>query len=154
MRRVIEIALGEALGKLSKAAKPRLAQGSSEDIDEVVVLRVKGQVKKGEDNEYTPTVDIPLKTAFALLLEKAGYGREDQRQNAIDLLVESMTEALTADADKDEALQARMFDIDKAMDRVKQATAALPKKTRNGTVTVKVVVEELPVPANLIGQLS
>jgi hypothetical protein len=151
MRRIIEVALGEALGKLSKAAKPRLAQGSEETIDETITLRVRGTVKKGEDTEYRPTVDIPLKLALALVLEKAGYGREGQRENAVALLVEAMTEALEAGEKADEAITERIRDIDAAMERVQAGLNKLPLKTKNGAVRVNVQVEELQ-PVNLVGQ--
>ncbi len=143
MRRVLEIALGEALAKKSKAAKPRLAQGSEETIDETVTLRVRGTVSKGKDTDYTPTVDIPIKLALALVLEKAGYGRQGQRENAIALLTEAMSEALQQGDEPSEAIAERIKDIDKAMGLVQSSLSDLPLKTRNGAVKVNVTVDEV-----------
>jgi hypothetical protein len=111
-------------------------QGSHE-IDETLTVRVKGVLKKGEDTTYTPTADIPLKAALALVLEKAGVVGDA----AANMLVEAMTEALEADADKNDALAARMKDVDKAMTRVKEAAEALPAKNRKGPVTGKIALE-------------
>jgi hypothetical protein len=143
MQRVIEVALGTFLGNRAKAGKPRLAQDSVQTIDETLTLRVKGTVSKGTDSEYTPTADIPIKLALALVLEKAGYGRVEQRENAVNLLVEAMSEALMAGGEPSEAIAERIKDIDKAMGLVKAGLAELPVKTRNGSVKVAVTVEEV-----------
>ena len=143
MQRVIEVALGTYLGNKAKAGKPRLRQDSVEAIDETLTLRVKGTVSKGLDNEYVPTADIPIKLALALVLEKAGYGRDGQRENAITLLTEAMTEALLAGDEPSAAIKAQITNIDKAMGMVQDGLDDLPVKTRNGSVKVAVTVEEV-----------
>jgi hypothetical protein len=130
--------LAKAIEKaVSKPAKGALLAVGSHEIDETLTVRVKGVLKKGEDTTYTPTADIPLKAALALVLEKAGVVGDA----AANMLVEAMTEALEADADKNDALAARMKDVDKAMTRVKEAAEALPAKNRKGPVTGKIALE-------------
>ena len=139
MQDVLLVALAKHLSK----NLPVLPAGDYK-IDETVTLHVKGTVRKGEDSEYTPTVDIPLLPTLALVLEKAGF----QRERAKTLLVEAMQEALTADVEGNDLIKARIKDVEAAMGHVRQITGALPKKTRTGATTVRVTVQELePVPA-------
>jgi hypothetical protein len=127
-----------AIAKLLKET-PDLPVGTVE-VDETVTLKVKATVKRNRDNEYTPTVSIPLKATLALLLAKMGF----QRERAAELLVDAMQDALNGGLLGEETVLARLADVDTAMQRVQEITAALPKETRKGAVTVKgsvVVVE-------------
>jgi len=134
MDKLLAKAIEKVVSKESKGLD--LAVGAHE-IDEVLTIHVSGTLKKGADTTYTPTADIPLKAALALLLEKAGIVREA----ASAMLVEAMTEALNADEDKNEALQSRMKDVDAAMSRVQSAVGTLPSKPRKGAITGKVELE-------------
>lgn len=133
------VALANRFEKLAKPVKVELPQDADIEFDETIVLRVAGVVSKGLDNEYTPTAEIPLKSALALFLDKMGFMREF----CMLKLEEAMTEALTADADKNETIQASMTDIDEAMERVQLMVGKLPKQIRNGAVRVKVTVDEI-----------
>lgn len=124
-----------AIAKLLKET-PDLPVGTV-TVDETVTLKVKATIKRNKDGEYTPTVSIPLKATLALLLAKMGF----QRDRAAELLVEAMTEALNEDRLGEETISERLADIDTAMERVQAITAALPKETRKGAVTVKGSVE-------------
>ena len=112
-------------------------------LDTDITLSVKGAVEKFEDQQYTPTVDIPLLPTLALVLEKAGF----QRERAKDLLIEAMTDALNAQQEANTDIENRIKDVQTAMQHVRQVTQALPKKTRSGRTTVAVAVQEVePVP--------
>lgn len=111
-------------------------------IDTELTLTVKGAVEKFEDQQYTPTVDIPLLPTLALLLEKAGF----QRERAKELLIDAMTDALNNGVEANEDIEDRIKDVHAAMQHVRQVTQALPKKTRSGRTTVAVAVTE-PQPA-------
>lgn len=123
----------------AKTAKKLDLKEGVYDVDETMTIRVTGQIKKGKDEDYTPTADIPVKATLALLLEKSGITRDA----ATNLLVESMTEALEAGEKAEGAVQERLNDIDEAMERVQSATAKLPDKTRKGKTTCKVSLEVL-----------
>jgi len=123
------------LGKLLKDT-PDVPVGVVE-VDETVTLHVKATIRRNQDGEYTPTVSIPLKATLALLLAKMGF----QRERAAELLVDAMTEALNEGLLGEETVLARLADVDAAMARVTAITAALPKETRKGAVTVKGSVE-------------
>ena len=134
-----------ALGKLLKDT-PDVPVGVVE-VDETVTLHVKATIRRNQDGEYTPTVSIPLKATLALLLAKMGF----QRERAAELLVDAMTEALNEGLLGEETVTARLADVDAAMARVQAITAALPKETRKGAVTVKGSVEVIePEPAAVL----
>lgn len=135
MLAITKVALAKSLAK----DLPSLPPGKY-DVDEVVTVHVIGTVSKAKDVEYTPTVAIPLKTALALLLEKAGV----VGPHANRMLVAAMTEALAADVDANEALKARMKDVDVAMEAVAASLGKLPKEKRAGATTVKCEVVVVP----------
>lgn len=138
-----------AIAKLLKDT-PDLPVGTVE-VDETVTLKVKATIRRNKDGEYTPTVSIPLKATLALLLAKMGF----QRERAAELLVDAMTEALNEDRLGEETITARLADVDTAMERVQEITAALPKETRKGAVTVKGSVEVIePEPAAVLVDAS
>lgn len=141
MQDVVKIALAKQLGKETKNLK--LDPGQY-DVDETITVRINGTVKKAEDNEYTPTVDVPLKATLALVLQKAGF----QRENAKRILVEAMTEALELDTQAGPVIEERLADIDAAMAHVQEVTDDLPKKTRTGATTIKLTLEQVD-PANV-----
>ena len=109
------------------------------EVDTVVTLRVVGTIKKGADEPYIPTADIPLKAALALVLEKSGISRELSSR----LLVEAMTEALKLGEKGSEAVEAKCKDIDAAMERVNKLVGKLPEKIRSGKTICKVTVTEV-----------
>ncbi len=136
MDSLIAKAIEKAAAKTAK--KLDLSEGVY-DVDETMTIRVQGRIKKGADEDYTPTADIPLKAALALLLEKSGVTRDA----ATAMLVEAMTEALEAGEKAESAVKERLTDIDAAMARVQAAAARLPDKTRKGKTTCKVTLEVL-----------
>ena len=80
-------------------------------VDHTVTIRVNATVTRLADQEYTPTIAIPLKATLALLLVKMGF----QREHASALLVEAMTEALNAGTLGSEAIEDRIADVDEAV---------------------------------------
>lgn len=145
MQDAVVIALAKTLEKQAKPIK--LAPGDHQ-IDETVTLRITGRVRKGEDNEFTPTVEIPMLATMALLLEKSGF----QRERSKALLIEAMQEALDAQVvgnEKSAIIAERVNDIQTAMEHVQEITAALPKKMRSGTTTMVVeLIDTTPMIVN------
>lgn len=144
MERIVALALAKAADRLvGKGFAPPVG---NHPIDEVVALRIKGNVEKLSDEDYVPTVHVPLKLALALVLEKAGF----QREYAMNLLVDAMTEALDAEVKGEETnliVAQRIKDVEMAAERVESTMAALPKATRTGKTFVRVAIEELEVAA-------
>lgn len=119
-----------------KKAKSIRLQPGHWPVAAKVVIDLSGEIVKGDDVVYTPTVDIPMLTTLALVLEKAGFMRE----RAKELLIDAMTEALVLEEKGSEIVAERVKDIESAMEHVREVTAALPKKIRQGATNVSVEV--------------
>jgi hypothetical protein len=146
MNDVLLAALNACFAKMVKAAGP-LGPGSY-SVDETVTVRVAGTVEKGDDEVYTPTVDIPLLATLALFIEGLrGRVQEIQVETIMETLVESMSAAITADVKANPILKSRLNDVTAAMDRVREMTAALPPKTRTGKTRVDATLVVAPVAA-------
>ncbi len=113
------------------------------DLDEMVMVRVTGSVTKAADQMVAPTVSIPLITTLALFWEKAGIARD----HALRLLREAILEAMADGANTDERIEARMKDVEKAVEAVKKdLISKLPKQKRAGRVVTKdLEIEVQPV---------
>jgi len=135
MNDVVLTALAAALGKMAKAASS--IQPGRYAVDSTITMRVVGDVKKSQDEEYVPTIAMPVKAIMATLLPRLGATREA----AMKVLVEAMTEAVSMEQQGDEALKARMKDVDSAFETVAAVLDALPPKSRTGKTVCDVVVE-------------
>lgn len=140
MNDLVTMALAKTLEKQAKAIK--IPAGEYE-IDTTLTISVKGTVKKLEDHDFKPTIDIPLLTTMALLLEKSGFQRELSKK----LLIEAMQEAIGANVEASEVVAERVKDIEAAMLHVQEVTDALPRRQRNGAtfVTVQILDETPPL---------
>ncbi len=134
MHAVVLTALAAALGKMAKASS---IQPGRYAVDETITLRVKGDVKKSQDEEYVPTIAMPVKAIMATLLPRLGATREA----AMKVLVEAMTEAIEGEKQGDEALKSRMKDVEAAFETVAAVLDALPSKSRTGKTVCDVEVE-------------
>lgn len=130
------------VARVWKDADLQLAPGRHH-FDEVVTIRVTGSVEKQGDQLVAPTVSVPLLLTLAVFVEKSGITRE----HALRLLREALVDALTNGTPKDEEIQSRMKDCEKAVEQVKrELISRLPKAKRSGRVITKdLEVEVLPV---------
>lgn len=104
------------------------------EIDEVFVVRMRGSVEKMSDQLISPTVSIPLVSTLALFWEKAGLNRDE----AINLLREAITEAMDDKVNEDAAIQARIEDVQQAISAIrKDLLDFLPKMKRSGRLVTK-----------------
>ena len=95
-------------------------------FDELLMVRVSGTVEKQADQLVAPTVSIPLILTLALFWEKCGINRDD----ALRMLREAITEAMENGKGKNEQIEARMMDVEKAVAAVKKdLISKLPKWT-------------------------
>ena len=136
MNQAIMTAIQSVIGKALKAL-PSMPVGRV-SFDETITLRIVGSVEKSEDEEYTPTISVPVKALAATLLPRLGATREA----AIGTLVEAITEALNNDTKADATLRDRMKDAEGAFKMVQdRLLATLPKATRTGKTFVDATVE-------------
>lgn len=104
------------------------------EIDEVLVVRVQGSVEKHSDQLVSPTVSIPLVSTLALFWDRAGLNRDE----AISLLREAITEAMDDRVNEDAAIQARIDDVQEAITAIrKDLIDQLPKMKRSGRLVTK-----------------
>ena len=112
-------------------------------FDETLTIHICGTVTKQADQMAAPTVSIPLILTLALFWEKAGIARD----HALRILKEAILEAMENGNNKNEQIEARLKDVEKAVAAVKKdLIAKLPKQKRNGRVVTKdLEIEVLPV---------
>ncbi len=112
-------------------------------FDEVVTIRVTGTVDKQGDQLVAPTASLPLIPILALFWEKAGVTRD----RALAILREAITEAMAEKANKGERIEARIKDVETAVQAVKDdLIAKLPKTKRAGRLVTKDLrIEVVPV---------
>lgn len=121
------------LGKALKDEEVELPVGRHH-FDEVLLVHVQGSVEKHDDQLAAPTVSIPLVTTLALFWEKAGI----EKDKALSLLREAITEAMAEGVDENRQIKARIDDVTAAISAVrKELIDKLPKMRRSGKVVTK-----------------
>lgn len=146
MDSVVTAALAKALEKLAKSGRDSLEPGTHR-VDAEVTVTVRGTVKVGEDEEYSPTVGIPLKVAMALFMRYSGA----TGPNAMKALIRAMSEAMEIgrlpELQKAAKLAAirEVADLAEAEETVRERLGELPKATRKGRVQAKVKLESVVV---------
>ena len=122
-------------------------------VDEEFVVRITGSVEKLDDELIAPTVSIPLIPALALFWEKCGIVRDA----ALNMLRESLAEAMTNRVKEDGSIKERIKDVDEAVKAIrKELIAGLPKMHREGKLLIDdLQVEMSPVVAvpEFVGEL-
>jgi hypothetical protein len=127
-----------ALGKLISKDMPEVASGKYK-IDQLVTLRVKAEVTKGESYTVRPTTSMPwLKVVKYILKHTQG----DDAQAAMQLAAEAVAYCL--DEGNSGAMDGLMQEVDDAINSVvEDALDKLPRATRSGATKVSGQVEIL-----------
>jgi hypothetical protein len=130
------------LGKMWKDEPLDLTTGRHH-FDELLTVRISGTVEKQADQQIAPTTSLPLIPIIALFWEKAGVTRD----RALAILREAITEAMAEKSNKGERIEARIKDVETAVQAVKEELIAkLPKAKRAGRVITKdLQIEVVPV---------
>ncbi len=116
------------IAKSWKNESTELSVGRHE-INETLIVRVRGQVEKHDDQMIAPTVSIPLVSVLAYFWERAGI----ERDSAMAMLREAIHEAMTSGQNESAAVMQRIEDVNAAIKAVKSdLIAKLPKMHRNG----------------------
>lgn len=121
------------LAKSWKNESANLSVGRHE-IEETLLVRVRGHVEKHDDQMISPTVSIPLVSVLAYFWERAGI----ERDAAMTILREAITEAMSNGENEDAAVKKRIEDVESAIKAVKtDLIATLPKMPRSGRLDTK-----------------
>jgi len=104
------------------------------EVNETLLVRVRGEIEKHDDQMIAPTVSIPLVSVLAFFWERAGI----ERDTAMSMLREAITEAMTDGRKEDAAVLKRIEDVEAAIKAVKSdLIATLPKMPRAGRLNTK-----------------
>lgn len=104
------------------------------EVNETLIVRVRGEIEKHDDQMIAPTVSIPLVSVLAYFWERAGI----ERDAAMSMLREAITEAMTDGRKEDAAVLKRIEDVEAAIKAVKtDLIATLPKMPRAGRLDTK-----------------
>ena len=123
-------------GLLSKAWKdePIDLEPGRHYCDEVLTVRVSGTIEKKDEEFIAPTVSIPLIPTLALFWEKCGLDRDE----ALNLLREAVTEAMLDGVKEDDHIQSHIDDVETAIKAIRtDLINRLPKMRRSGKVITK-----------------
>jgi hypothetical protein len=135
---LVATAVSSAMGKWAKK-QPSIPVGDHV-IDHTITVRVKGLIKKLEEEEFTPTIKIPQLAVLAFLLPSLGATREIQK----DKLLSACRKALSLGGKIEDSLKELMKDVEEAFKLVEEGvTSQLPKEIREGKTIVKCEVEEV-----------
>lgn len=104
------------------------------EVSETLIVRVRGEIEKHDDQMIAPTVSIPLVSVLAYFWERAGI----ERDSAMSMLREAITEAMQENRKEDAAVLRRIEDVEAAIKAVKtDLIATLPKMPRAGRLDTK-----------------
>ena len=134
-----------AAEKLFAKVKTPVSVGTHQ-VDQVLTVRIKGEVKKFPDETYTPTVSVPLKSVVAVLLHLCGF----QREKAVDTLTQAIGMALNLGKDTSDEVTKLLKDVDDCMKRVEDMTSTLPPQHRVGRCSVKGELEIISVDESVL----
>lgn len=116
------------------------------NINQTMLVRVRGEIEKHDDQMVTPTVSIPFISVVAFLLERVGVERDE----ALAMLRDAIHEAMANGEKEDEAVMQRIEDVNAAIKSVRQdLIAKLPKMHRSGKIeTNGLAIDVLAISAN------
>lgn len=104
------------------------------EVNETLIVRVRGEIEKHDDQMIAPTVSIPLVSVLAYFWERAGI----ERDSAMSMLRQAITEAMQENRKEDAAVLMRIEDVEAAIKAVKtDLIAKLPKMPRAGRLDTK-----------------
>ena len=104
------------------------------EVNETLIVRVRGEIEKHDDQMIAPTVSIPLVSVLAYFWERAGI----ERDAAMSMLRDAIHEAMTNGENEDAAVKKRIEDVNAAIQAVKSdLIATLPKMPRAGRLETK-----------------
>ena len=102
-------------------------------VEETIVLRFSGTVKRHEDQWILPTISIPLIPTIAFFWDQLGVRKEE----TIGVLREAITEAMRAGVNESPSIKSKMDEVAEAVAAVKRdLIGELPKMRRAGRTDV------------------
>ena len=136
---LFSLALQHALKKgLDAKAREEVGPGVHTNLVMDLTVRV-GEMRIGADTDKAPTCSIPLLPTLALMIKRMGF----QREQALEVLTEVMTQAINLDKDATKALLAETGVADAEKLLKTEVIAKLPRTPVKGAVKVSDVEVDL-----------
>jgi len=136
---LFSLALQHALKKgLDAKAREEVGPGVHTNLVMDLTVRV-GEMRIGADTDKAPTCSIPLLPTLALMIKRMGF----QREKALEVLTEVMTQAINLDKDATKALLAETGVADAEKLLKTEVIAKLPRTPVKGAVKVSDVEVDL-----------
>jgi len=129
---LFSLALQHAMKKgLDAKARDEVGPGVHTNLVMDLTVRV-GELRVGTDTDKASTCSIPLLPTLALMIKRMGF----QRDKALEVLTEVMTQALNLDKDATKALLAETGVADAEKFLKEEVIAKLPRTPVKGAVKV------------------
>lgn len=123
--------------KGDKAARIAVAAGVHTVGDFTVTVKG-GQLTIGDDEPYTPTVDVPLLATLTVALHRAGF----QRDGIASIIIDAATEAIKTDRKVGGEIADLLDYVEEEVKALRSRLSVdLPKKVRAGKVKAEGVIE-------------
>ena len=136
---LFSLALQHAMKKgLDASAREEVGPGVHTNLVMDLTVRV-GEMRIGADTDKAPTCSIPLLPTLALMIKRMGF----QREKALEVLTEVMTQAINLDKDATKALLAETGVADAEKLLKTEVIAKLPRTPVKGAVKVSDVEVDL-----------
>ena len=137
-------AAANQLTKIAKARRSELAVGTH-DVEDRLVIDVKGQVQVQEDGTFVPKNHIPLELAFALFIHHSGVTGPAALKALVTALTTAHAIGKLSGKEKEERIKeiSGVADLDNALALVQKELGSLPKKHRRGAVRPKAEVSSV-----------
>ena len=140
-----------ALSKLTAGKARGEMEVGKHEVD--FLARITGSVTVGQDEDYTPTAEIPIIPTLALFIRYCGITREAAEKALIRAMTDAIDNGETGKNKRDcilATISQEQRIIDEMMTRVTAAAAKLPKRKKNGKVTSKLTAEQFDVDRLLV----
>ena len=126
----VMIALEKMMEKMAKGTS--LPPGMYVVKDQLVI-QLDCTIRKDSDEQYIPTISIPLKTVLALMLQKSG----SMRDYISNLIKDCMIQSVTHGPSLKDLLEAETKELETYMDEVNSICSAGGTATRTGKTFVR-----------------
>lgn len=118
-----------------KAAKALIGNGVTVDVPLFNLHCQGGKIVVGAEEDYTPTVKLPMLHLLVIALHKAGF----QRENILSMITAAASDALKAETKVGDSMSEEIDFIEKGVEALqKSLSTGLPKQVRAGKTKVSV----------------
>ena len=128
------VALSKAFASEARRRKASLPSGLHR-VDPCTITVQSGSVSVGQDENYTPTVSIPLLDTMVIGFHRAGF----QREGIAQIILDAASDALNSDNRVGDELKTTISYVQREVKELQASLSAnLPTKVRKGKVKANI----------------